>query len=148
MWIFRWNFSLTYYLWLIMTRCWTCTCSAQDDTKMVWGNFLQNMPESMKKIYKPFVVSNSVALWCCKSAEGKRRQVTFNGCWVFSKKARGQYNREILQVAKEANNMKMSKMCEFFGKIFVFSPHCTVNLFSQVAFWKHCCSFAFVPQCI
>ena len=92
------------------------------------------MPESMKKIYKPFVVSNSVALWCCKSAEGKRRQVTFNGCWVFSKKARGQYNREILQVAKEANNMKMKKMCKFSGKIIVFPPSALLTCFHRWRF--------------
>ena len=92
------------------------------------------MPESMKKIYKPFVVSNSVALWCCKSAEGKRRQVTFNVCWVFSKKAGGQYNREILQVAKEANNMKMKKMCKFSGKIFVFPPSALLTCFHRWRF--------------
>ena len=59
------------------------------------------------KFGKPFVSENSAALWCRKSAEGKRRQVTFNGCWVFSKKARGQYNREILHGAKEGKNMKL-----------------------------------------
>ena len=62
------------------------------------------------KFGKPFVSENSAALRCRKSMEGKRRQVTFNGCWVFSKKAGGQYNRKISQVAKEGNNMKLKKM--------------------------------------
>ena len=48
-------------------------------------------------------------------------------------------------VQRRAIIWKWRKCVNFLAKS-LFFLHCTVNLFSQVAFWKHCCSSAFVPH--